>query len=127
LSELLAVLRGNLPQIKPFVASMSHHERPFTREFWLQRDGQPEQVLRSGESFTLPDRAVHNEGSTDRPAKLNVVYVVEKGKPLASRSAIARLWRARECFTQRPIALRRCGISGIPTIGADSRLAPVAY
>ena len=53
-------------------------------EFWLQRDGQPEEVLKAGESFTLPDRAVHNEGSTDRPAKLNVVYVVEKGKPLIS-------------------------------------------
>jgi len=32
-------------------------------EFRLQRDGQPEQALRAGESFTLPDRAVHNEGS----------------------------------------------------------------
>jgi quercetin dioxygenase-like cupin family protein len=53
-------------------------------EFWLQLDGQPEQVLRAGESFTLPDRVVHNEGSTDKPAKLNVVYVVEKGKPLIS-------------------------------------------
>jgi quercetin dioxygenase-like cupin family protein len=53
-------------------------------EFWLQLDGQPEQVLRAGESFTLPDRVVHNEGSTDKPAKLNVVYVVEKGKPLVS-------------------------------------------
>ena len=53
-------------------------------EFWLQLDGQPEQVLRVGESFTLPDRVIHNEGSTDRPAKLNVVYVVEKGKPLVS-------------------------------------------
>jgi quercetin dioxygenase-like cupin family protein len=53
-------------------------------EFWVQFDGQPEQVLRAGESLTLPDRAVHNEGSTDRPLKLNVVYVVEKGKPLVS-------------------------------------------
>lgn len=53
-------------------------------EFWIQFDGQPEQVLRTGESLTLPDRAVHNEGSTDKPLKLNVVYVVEKGKPLVS-------------------------------------------
>jgi quercetin dioxygenase-like cupin family protein len=53
-------------------------------EFWIQFDGQPEQVLRAGESLTLPDRAVHNEGSTDKPLKLNVVYVVEKGKPLVS-------------------------------------------
>ena len=52
--------------------------------FWLQLDGQPEQVFQAGESFTLPDRIVHNEGSTDKPVKLNVVYVVEKGKPLIS-------------------------------------------
>jgi quercetin dioxygenase-like cupin family protein len=52
--------------------------------FWLQFDGQPEQILQAGESVTLPDRAVHNEGSTDKPVKLNVVYVVEKGKPLIS-------------------------------------------
>ena len=53
-------------------------------DFWLQLDGQPEQVFRIGESLTLPDRAVHNEGALDKPLKLNVVYVVEKGKPLAS-------------------------------------------
>jgi quercetin dioxygenase-like cupin family protein len=53
-------------------------------EFWIQLDGQPEQILRNGESLTLPDRAVHNEGATDKGAKLVVVYVVEKGKPLIS-------------------------------------------
>ena len=53
-------------------------------DFWLQLDGQPEQVFHAGESLTLPDRAVHNEGALDKPVKLNVVYVVEKGKPLAS-------------------------------------------
>ncbi len=53
-------------------------------DFWVQFHGQPEQILRPGESLTLPDRAVHNEGATDKPVKLNVVYVVEKGKPLAS-------------------------------------------
>ena len=52
--------------------------------FRLQVDGQPEQLFQAGESFTLPDRIVHNEGSTDKPVKLNVVYVLEKGKPLAS-------------------------------------------
>jgi quercetin dioxygenase-like cupin family protein len=53
-------------------------------DFWLQFDGQPEQILRAGESLTLPDRAVHNEGALDKPLKLIVVYVVEKGKPLVS-------------------------------------------
>jgi quercetin dioxygenase-like cupin family protein len=53
-------------------------------EFWLQLDGQPEKILRAGESLTLPDRAIHNEGATDKAVKLNAVYVVEKGKPIAS-------------------------------------------
>lgn len=53
-------------------------------EFWLHVDGQPERVLRAGESLTLPDRAVHNEGATDKTAKLTAVYVLEKGQPLAS-------------------------------------------
>ena len=39
-----------------------------------------------GESLTLPDRVVHNEGALDKPLKLIVVYVVEKGKPLASQA-----------------------------------------
>jgi len=53
-------------------------------DFWLQLDGQPEQVFHPGESLTVPDRAVHNEGSLDKPVRFNVVYVLEKGKPLAS-------------------------------------------
>jgi quercetin dioxygenase-like cupin family protein len=53
-------------------------------EFWLHVDGQPEKVLRAGESLTLPDRAIHNEGATDKAAKLTAVYVLEKGQPLAS-------------------------------------------
>lgn len=53
-------------------------------EFWIHLDGQPEKILRAGESLTLPDRAIHNEGATDKAVKLNAVYVLEKGKPLAS-------------------------------------------
>lgn len=53
-------------------------------DFWLHVDGQPEQIVRPDESLTLSDRAIHNEGATDKPVKLNVVYVIEKGKPLAS-------------------------------------------
>jgi len=53
-------------------------------DFWLQFDGQPEQILLVGESLTIPDRAIHNEGTLDKPLKLIVVYVVEKGKPLVS-------------------------------------------
>jgi quercetin dioxygenase-like cupin family protein len=53
-------------------------------DLWLHVDGQPEQVLHAGGSVTVPDRAIHNEGATDKPVKLNAVYVVEKGQPLAS-------------------------------------------
>jgi quercetin dioxygenase-like cupin family protein len=53
-------------------------------DFWFQRDGQPETIMHPGESLTVPDRAVHNEGALDKSVKLNAVYVVEKGKPLAS-------------------------------------------
>jgi quercetin dioxygenase-like cupin family protein len=53
-------------------------------DFWFALDGQPEKVVKAGESLTIPDRAIHNEGATDKPVKLDVVYIVEKGKPLAA-------------------------------------------
>src|SRR5215471_5246460 len=53
-------------------------------DFWLQLNGEPERILHAGESLTLPDRVIHNEGATDKPVKFEVVYVVEKGKPLVS-------------------------------------------
>jgi quercetin dioxygenase-like cupin family protein len=53
-------------------------------DFWLHMDGAAERVLHAGESPTIPDRTIHNEGATDKPVKLDVVYVVEKGKPLVS-------------------------------------------
>jgi len=53
-------------------------------DFWLHVDGQPEQILHVGESTASPNRAVHEEGALDKPVRLNAVYVVEKGKPLAS-------------------------------------------
>src|SRR5262245_43220920 len=53
-------------------------------EFWFQLDGQPEKVLRAGESLTTPDRAIHNEGALSQPVKLTAVYVLEKGKPMVS-------------------------------------------
>ena len=48
-------------------------------------DGQPPRIVKAGESFVVPAGVVHdahNAGST--PVKLVGVYVVEKGKPLAS-------------------------------------------
>ena len=54
-------------------------------EFWLAPDGQPEKTYKAGESLTVPSGAIHNEGAGGSGAvKLNAVYVLEKGKPLAS-------------------------------------------
>ena len=53
-------------------------------EFWVAPDGEPENVLKAGQTLTLPNRAIHNEGATDKGTKINVVYVVEKGQPLVS-------------------------------------------
>ena len=52
-------------------------------EFWLHMDGEPEKILRAGESFTIPSGTIHNEGATEKPMKISVVYVLEKGKPIA--------------------------------------------
>ena len=51
-------------------------------EFWLAPDGEPEKVFKVGESLTVPNRAIHNEGASDKGTKINAVYVVEKGQPL---------------------------------------------
>jgi quercetin dioxygenase-like cupin family protein len=50
--------------------------------------GQPDRVVKAGESFVIPAGTVHNaKNSSNAPAKLVGVYVVEKGKPLASPAA----------------------------------------
>jgi quercetin dioxygenase-like cupin family protein len=52
-------------------------------EFWYHVDGQTEKIYKVGESFQLPDRAIHNEGAEgDKAVKVMAVFVVEKGKPL---------------------------------------------
>lgn len=48
-------------------------------------DGQAPRVVRAGESFVIPAGTVHDAHNTgDAPVKLLGVYVVEKGKPLAT-------------------------------------------
>jgi quercetin dioxygenase-like cupin family protein len=52
-------------------------------EFWYHIDGQPEKIYKVGESFQLPDRAIHNEGAAgSTPVKVMAVFVVEKGQQL---------------------------------------------
>jgi quercetin dioxygenase-like cupin family protein len=48
-------------------------------------DGQPPRTVKAGESFIVPAGVVHDaHNDSDMPIKLVGVYVVEKGKPLAS-------------------------------------------
>jgi quercetin dioxygenase-like cupin family protein len=54
-------------------------------ETQLLVDGQPPRTIKAGESFVVPAGVVHdarNEGKS--PVQLVGVYVVEKGKPLAT-------------------------------------------
>jgi len=48
-------------------------------------DGQPPRIVKAGESFVVPAGTVHDaHNATDTPTRLIGVYVIEKGKPLAS-------------------------------------------
>jgi quercetin dioxygenase-like cupin family protein len=54
----------------------------------LMVGGQPTRVVKAGEAFVIPAGTVHNaRNSSKSPVKLVGVYVVEKGKPLASPAA----------------------------------------
>ena len=52
-------------------------------EFWYPIDGQPERIYNAGDSFEVPDSAIHAEGAVgSKPARVMAVFIVEKGKPL---------------------------------------------
>jgi quercetin dioxygenase-like cupin family protein len=54
-------------------------------EALLLIDGQPPRTVKAGESFLIPAGVVHDAHNvSNAPIKLVGVYVVEKGKPLAS-------------------------------------------
>ena len=54
-------------------------------ESTLLVSGQPPRMVAAGESFVIPAGVVHNaRNDSATPIKLVGVYVVEKGKPLAS-------------------------------------------
>jgi quercetin dioxygenase-like cupin family protein len=52
-------------------------------DFTLKTDGQPDKLLKAGDPFQVARSVVH-EGCTNGGAKVLIVYVIEKGKPLAS-------------------------------------------
>ena len=53
-------------------------------EITLLVDGKPPLALRAGDSYQTPPGAIHDARTGDKMTKLAVVYVVEKGKPLAT-------------------------------------------
>lgn len=54
-------------------------------EVALLVDGQPSRTVKAGESFVIPAGVIHDaHNNSASPVKLVGVYVVEKGKPLAT-------------------------------------------
>jgi quercetin dioxygenase-like cupin family protein len=47
-------------------------------------EGKAPLSLKAGDSYQIPVNAIHDAKSTDGGAKVLAVYIVEKGKPLAS-------------------------------------------
>jgi quercetin dioxygenase-like cupin family protein len=50
----------------------------------LSIKGQPDRLIKAGDSFQVPTETVHSAKIGDRPFKLVVTYTVEKDKPLAT-------------------------------------------
>lgn len=53
-------------------------------EMVLMIQGQPDKLIKAGESYQIPAGAVHDGKSGPKGAKVIAIYIVEKGKPLAS-------------------------------------------
>jgi quercetin dioxygenase-like cupin family protein len=47
-------------------------------------EGKPPVALKPGDSYQIPVNAIHDAKSGENGAKILAVYIVEKGKPLAS-------------------------------------------
>jgi quercetin dioxygenase-like cupin family protein len=79
-----------IAEIAPGASSGRHtHPGPETGyviegEFTLLIDGQPAKALKAGDSYQIPASAVHDVKSSDKGMKVMAVYIVERGKPLAS-------------------------------------------
>ena len=78
----------------PAMAALGRHSHPGTEtatvtegELTLKVDGQPDKVVKAGESWQVAAGAIHDATTGDKPCKAIVAYAVEKGKPLASPAA----------------------------------------
>ena len=52
-------------------------------ELELVIDGQPPVKIKAGESYQIPEGAIHDAKAGDKPFKVLGVYVVKAGEPLA--------------------------------------------
>src|SRR4051794_41654188 len=52
-------------------------------ELELVIDGKPPMKIKAGESYQIPEGAVHDAKAGDKPFKVLGVYVVKAGEPLA--------------------------------------------
>jgi quercetin dioxygenase-like cupin family protein len=77
-------------EIVPQVNSGLHTHPGFDAAYLLDGDltvlerGQPAKPIRVGQSWHVRPGVVHEVKMGDRPAKVLAMYVVEKGKPLAT-------------------------------------------
>ena len=77
-------------EIAPQVNSGLHTHPGFDAAYLLDGDltvlerGQPAKPIRVGQSWHVRPGVVHEVKVGDRPAKVLAMYVVEKGKPLAT-------------------------------------------
>jgi quercetin dioxygenase-like cupin family protein len=53
-------------------------------ELTLMIDGETPKAMKAGDSYQIPPGAVHDGRSGDKGVKVMAVYMVEKGKPLAT-------------------------------------------
>jgi len=82
-----------IAEIAPGV-SIGRHTHPgpesgyvMAGSFELLIDGQAPRLLKAGDSYQVPARAVHDAKAGPEGAKVIATYVVQKGQPLATPAA----------------------------------------
>ena len=66
-------------------------------ELELLVDGKPPMKIKAGESYQIPEGAIHDAKAGDKPFKVLGVYVVKAGEPLAHGWEV-RLTGRKSCF-----------------------------
>ena len=61
----------------------SELRRMLEGELELLIDGKPPMKIKAGESYQIPEGAVHDAKAGDKPFKVLGVYIVKAGEPLA--------------------------------------------